>query len=175
MNKPKKHKRKYFDYIECSKFLEQKYGYDERDYANSSYDKRENKFINETGNIRPSYYSVGKNKPNQYAYPIDDSPDWKYFFDEKEVSIDEWKIAKDKYDKWEEKFQSWQDENPRPPYQDFWNWICDTYDITNGCSFTFDESYPPYEDWQKEIFYRYMDEFGTGETGHRTIDFEVNW
>jgi len=34
MNKPVKRVHEYYDYNECRNYLEEKYGYDERDYAN---------------------------------------------------------------------------------------------------------------------------------------------
>ncbi len=105
MTKPKKITKEYYDYNDCSKYLEQKYEYDERDYANSDWTKQEKKFVEETGNIRPSYCSVGKNGPNQYAYPIDNSPGWKYYIGVSEVSEQEWTAANNTYKQWEKKIQ----------------------------------------------------------------------
>ena len=38
MKKPKKHTKESYSYSECRKYLEKKYGYDERNYANTKYD-----------------------------------------------------------------------------------------------------------------------------------------
>lgn len=48
-------------------------------------------------------------------------------------------------------------------YLDFWHWVIDHHDINNECFITFsqetlDEEYDM-EDWQKEIYKRYLDEF----------------
>lgn len=95
MQKPKKHKKEYYDYNECRDYLQEKYGYDERDYLG--------------------------------------------MFTGKTV-------------------------NDNVEYQDFWHWVCDNYEIHNGCCITFDMELLKEKDiyikpWQKEILKHYLEEF----------------
>ena len=50
-----------------------------------------------------------------------------------------------------------------PEYLDFWHWVCDTYQIHNGCFITFDnhwlEGTNIKEDWIRIIYKYYIDEF----------------
>lgn len=47
------------------------------------------------------------------------------------------------------------------PYQDFWCWVVDRYEIHNGCYLTFTREELEWikEDWVKEIYTYYIDEF----------------
>lgn len=178
MKKPVKIKKEYLDYHECQNFLEKKYNYDETDYS-KHFGQRE-RFIKDTGNVRPPYYAVKSDKGGHYAYPINNIDIWKFFVGPsekqyKEVTKEEWDKAKSNYDNWEAKFKEWEKENPEPEYQNFWHWIIDRYEIHNGCEITFYESEPPAKDWQKEIYMRYIEEFGEGEIGNREINFYVSW
>ena len=94
--KPSQNVIHYYNYNECRNYLEKKYGYDERDYAN------------------------------------------KYVYDSNGMATKR---------------------NHDVPYQDFWHWVVDRFDVTNGGMITFSKYTTPEEDWQKEIYQRYMDEF----------------
>lgn len=61
--------------------------------------------------------------------------------------------------------------NEHADFKCFWHWVVDRYNITNGCSFGFIESELEYieEDWIKEIYAAFLEEFG------KEIDFEVWW
>jgi len=107
MKKPTKHSKEYYNYNKCRNYLEKKYKYKERDFAN--------KYPN-------------KKKP----YEEDESK----------------------------------------PYLDFWHWVVDNYDIHNGCFITFDKNFQPEEDWQKEIYNHYIEEFGN-ENGE--VELYVSW
>lgn len=63
-----------------------------------------------------------------------------------------------------------------PPYRDFWHFVVDRGDISNGSIFTMSEEwFDAVEDWQREIGMRYLDEFGEGEPGERCIRFCAEW
>lgn len=75
--------------------------------------------------------------------------------------------------------------NEGVPYQDFWHWVTEVYDIHNGCNITFSQetldSYKPVEgeptdgcmeDWQIKIYQDYLNEFAD-ENGE--INFYVWW
>lgn len=71
--------------------------------------------------------------------------------------------------------------NP-PPHQDFWHWMCDHFEISNGCDFFMSQEdldshieYPgstPMEQWQIDIYKLFLKEFG-GK--NKEIHFEVSW
>jgi len=72
-------------------------------------------------------------------------------------------------------------EDTKCGYRDFWHWIIDIYHVFNGCHFTMDEceifdilEFKP-DDWRYQITEKFMDEFGEGEVGSRTIPFFVFW
>lgn len=47
------------------------------------------------------------------------------------------------------------------PYLDFWHWVCEHHEIHNGCFITFSREELPgiEEDWVREIYTHYLDEF----------------
>lgn len=103
MEKPQKQVWFIYDYHECRNYLENKFGYDERDYAG-------------------------------------------HFIDE------------------------------NLPYKDFWHFVVDKGGVTNDSTFVMSEWwFEDAEDWQREIGTRYLDEFGEGEPGDRSILFCVSW
>lgn len=67
--------------------------------------------------------------------------------------------------------------HPEAPYQDFWHFVLDKEEITNGGSFTMCEWWKKEaEPWEQDILLKYLDTFGErGEDGDRTIDFYVGW
>ena len=101
--KPVKRTRTFYEYLECRDYLQEKYGYDERDYASR------NKAVEVIGKRRR--------------------------FDGSR------------------------------PYQDFWHWVVETYQIHNGCFVTFSRDadalreLPTDKQWVREIYQRYLDEF----------------
>lgn len=103
MNKPILKTKAAYDYIECRDYLQDKYGYNERDWA-------------------------GKYKKDR--------------------------VERDKMDE-------------SLPDLDFWHWVCENYQIHNGCYITFteDELAEIQEEWVKTIYGYYLKEFahGTGE------------
>jgi|GEM_PF-2422786 len=49
----------------------------------------------------------------------------------------------------------------KKPYQDFWHFIVNYYDVHNGSTFTiFSEMLENAKDWQKTIIQAFIDEFG---------------
>lgn len=62
------------------------------------------------------------------------------------------------------------------PYQDFWHFVLDKAPISNGCIMTMCEWwFDGAEVWQREIGMMFLDEFGEGENGDRSIEFYVWW
>jgi len=62
-----------------------------------------------------------------------------------------------------------------PPYQDFWHYIVDSGDVSNGCFFYLDLYYiDGCTDWQKEILKMFKDEFEEYIEG-TCIEFWVDW
>lgn len=62
------------------------------------------------------------------------------------------------------------------PYQCFWDFVCDKSNLRNDSLFTMSEWWgEDAEEWQKSILGYYMDEFGTGKSGDRSITFWVSW
>jgi hypothetical protein len=50
------------------------------------------------------------------------------------------------------------------PYQDFWHWVIEHYQVCNGCFITFSKEYlecdgKESEAWVREIYKHYIDEF----------------
>jgi hypothetical protein len=94
LDKPQEKIGKYYDYIECCNYLQEKYKYDELNYAG------------------------------------------KKFTDDNEI-----------------------------PYLNFWHWVIDNYEISNGCFITFNKevlengSFREDQKWAKEIYKLYIDEF----------------
>lgn len=106
--KPEKETKSYHVYTKVRDYLQQKYGYDERDY-------------------------VGRyNRRTTHEY------------------------------------------DPTKPHWDFWHWVVQHHDITNGCFITFtrDQLHEIQVDWVKEIYSRYLDEFAD-EDG--TLEMWVWW
>ena len=96
VERPKKHTKTFYDYNECSEYLQQKYGYNERDVAGA--------------------------------------------------------ITKDGIDK-------------TKPYQDFFRWLINHFDINSGTFFDFCEGDALYEEeWIQTIYNRYVDEFAEDGT-----------
>jgi len=65
------------------------------------------------------------------------------------------------------------EEDGRPPYWNFWHFICDHASPSNGSYFTMHQEWEDsmqYE-WQKEILKLYLDEFGENDK----IEFYVWW
>ncbi len=62
-----------------------------------------------------------------------------------------------------------------PPYCDFWHWVCDRFNISNGSSFSFsnDSLDSVEEDWQSEILEHYLAEFGEGP--NREVNLIASW
>lgn len=61
-------------------------------------------------------------------------------------------------------------------YRDFWHFVIEKADITNGCIFVMHEEWAEgAEGWQVEILQRYLHHFGDGENGNRHIEFWVAW
>jgi hypothetical protein len=65
-------------------------------------------------------------------------------------------------------FRDWagkwdKEKNDDIPYQDFWHWMLDNYEITNGMIIDFTTDWDleqPSESWVKEILTLIKDEFG---------------
>lgn len=64
----------------------------------------------------------------------------------------------------------------RPPYCNFWHWFVERYEVSNGCSVSFDVAYDiecaedeNTPDWVVEILKMFQTEFGD------EIEMEVNW
>ena len=70
--------------------------------------------------------------------------------------------------------------NNGPEYKDFWHWVCDHYEIHNGCFITFSQetldSYEGHDDgmpeWVKTIYGYYLKEFAD-ENGE--VEMYVSW
>lgn len=107
MDKPQPQCVTYYDYRACRDYLQEKYGYNERNYAGKS--------------------ALG--------------------------------AARD------------------APFQDFWLFVVQRSALDRNDSFFVmaEEWGAGAEDWQQKILGDYMDEFGTGEQGHRVIEFHVWW
>ena len=110
MNKPLKKSIPRYDYHECCNYLQDKYGYNERDYYGHFKDGKFNKDVE---------------------------------------------------------------------YCDFWHWfIAHSYVPTNGSVVIMYEEWGEGlsdDDWRKIIINHYLDEFGEGEFGNRSIEFWVEW
>ena len=67
--------------------------------------------------------------------------------------------------------------NDDAPYQDFWHFVLDQNgSIHNDCFFTMHEEWADgAEPWQKQILTYYLDAFGEGKKGERSIYFHVWW
>ena len=63
------------------------------------------------------------------------------------------------------------------PYQDFWHFVVETGEVTNGKVFTMSERWmEDATDWQKWILERYFSEFGEPDgSGGRHVRFHVWW
>lgn len=64
------------------------------------------------------------------------------------------------------------------PYQDFWHFVVECGEVTNGKLFVMSEMWLEWakEDWQKWILERYLSEFGEPDgSGGRRIQFHVWW
>lgn len=68
-----------------------------------------------------------------------------------------------KYDYDERDLAGWRKKmDDSVPYQDFWHWVVEHHQISNGCFVTFSrEALAELDavDWQREIYVRYLDEF----------------
>lgn len=150
MNKPEKQTKSFYDYHQCSSFLEKKYGYNERDYAGNRKYEAEAKKSTDQKFGDSSWYS---------AIPVDMNPK-----------------QKEAYTFYQELMKS------QPEYLNFWHWVVDHHDIHNGCEIVFsNEGYECIEeDWVKEIYKHYMDEFSGVEnwetiTDYVSVDLYVEW
>lgn len=67
--------------------------------------------------------------------------------------------------------------NPDAPYQDFWHWMLDKAEISNGCIVTMARWWGDgAEAWQQEILSEFLAEFGEpDETGEVAATFWVWW
>ncbi len=158
MKKPTLQTRKSMDYHTCAEFIDEKYNCDIDDYkglfGKGGWHERHNYKIyeNETGDMCPF---AGNWTTAQYN-------------ENKEL-----------ISAWQEREKAWlkprHEKDPEPEFLCFWHWIVDSYQISNGTYFTFIEDEPPRKDWQKEIFMRFIEEFGVGEKGNREIEFYVAW
>jgi len=153
MNKPTTYPL--YDYHECIQFIEQKYGFDERDFY--SHWPLYNKLC-----VTAKDQTVEKFGCDSWwsKSPKDYTPE--------EAACSEFynKVLKE-------------GKAALPPSLDFWgNWILDTKDISNGCFFSLDEEWDDLDDHPEEFksIHRWlMEEFGSGEPGARTIEFKVSW
>lgn len=150
MDKPQKHTIQYYDYHEVSRYLEQKYGYSERDFAGMfTYQRNLMKMVDE---------KFG-----------DES--WKHVAP---AVANEQQTAAIAY------HQELKQSIPEPPYQDFWHFVLSRTEIHNGGMFTMSDIWfdgvSELEDWQKQILEYYLSEFGE-DNGYdeREILFKVSW
>lgn len=145
MDKPQKHTTTFYDYSECRDYLENKYGYDERDYA-----KQQGYYTKALKIVTDKYGKSWYNKQPKNFNEAD-------------------KVAYEEYNKLLES---------KPPYRDFWHFVCDHHEINNGGYIFFSSDDLKYykedgkiEDWQAEIYQRYLDEFA--ENGE--LKLYVSW
>jgi hypothetical protein len=140
MDKPVKQTKEYYDYHECSRYLEQKYGYNERDVAGRWKFQKELK-----GQIDAKY-----------------GTSW-YYTTRKDATFVELHALQEYADGMLH----------QPPNLDFWGWMTDFYDVSNGCFVTFQsENKTGTEDWVNQIYQYYIKEFAD-ENG--TLIMEVSW
>jgi hypothetical protein len=173
--KPKKHTIEYYDYHECRDYLQEKYGYNERDYAGRHKKKEEldhfRLYQKLTGDIQPfdGHYPDCSGKGGGKTI-------WR---DGKKIPATEEQYRAD-FDLIHAQYRRYQDwtlehpETPKPPYQDFWHFVVEQTELSNGSMFTMSDDWLEYaEGWQKTILEYYLSEFGEGE--EREIQFQVNW
>lgn len=63
------------------------------------------------------------------------------------------------------------------PYQNFWNFVTDNFDIRNDCDFSLSETDKEYaEEWQVKIIDLFLTEFGENDAYlGKSVDFNVQW
>lgn len=176
MEKPTKHTIQYYDYHECSHYLEKKYSYIERDYARTLGTKTVDHFKlyqKTTGDYMPfggKYPDMSGKHKDRYTVIRDGQrvPATKEEYDA------DFKLIHEHF----QRYCKWEEENPEQkiPHQDFWHFVLDCDDtISNGSMFVMSDYWLEYaeEDWQKTILEYYLSEFGEGK--YREIEFKVSW
>jgi hypothetical protein len=133
IKKPTKMTRKLYDWSKCTKFIEQKYKIDTRDYAGSHLDF--SRWCEATGEkqVRCPEGTAG-----DAMIPVQEQ------------------FARYQSDVNSGKFQD-------RPYEDFWHWLIDTIEIHRGGTIELDKELGEgAKPWQQEILGLYLKEFGKG-------------
>ena len=167
MKKPTQKSITYLNWSDCITFLEKKYNFQHRDYANSS-----------------NLYHVTLQKAcDLVGANIADLQENLSEMDKNDADVKRKRNVREAvYAKREE---------IKPPYLDFWHWMCDTFNCNNGTIITMDNSYldfindddihpenrkmldPQYHGWKGKILEYILSEFGEGED--RVCSFQVSW
>ena len=140
MKKPKPRTQTYLDYNECCDYIEQKYGYDTRDFAGKY------KYIEEKYKELDRVYGKGwRDMPMNQLHQLNPN-----------IEADLQKI-----------------DEAEPPYLDFWHWVVDRCNVSNGGIIYFsrtDSEWPEDEKWIETIYNHFLDEFAdeNGELAMRT-------
>jgi hypothetical protein len=161
MDKPVKRstKKEYYNYLQVRDYIEFKYNIKTRDYFDSH-----NHFKN---------YLKKYNLPI-YSYAL--KSDGTYTFNGEVVTAEEYyeyfEIAQEQYAEYNE----WQKipGNECPPCLDFWHWICDHYDISNGTYFTLCVK-DAIEDNEEEQFVRDICKLIYDEFQEDVMTFWIEW
>lgn len=140
----------YYDYSDCCDYLEKKYGYEE------SGTKAWHKGFQDSLKAAMEFYNADPKDFEEDLSKLPEGEDRK-----RKLAI-------------RNKVYTYKD-TLQPKLKDFWQWVCDACDPQNGGKVTFYEEYPPDEDWQEKIFMYYIEEFGEGEVGKRTLTMETSW
>lgn len=149
-SKPVKKVKEYYEYSKCRDFLQEKYGFVERDYLGRNKYRREcldrtSAMFNDSSwkNTRPIDMNAEQRKAHNYYL----------------------ELVKNE-----------------PKHLDFWYWVTDHYEIHNGCYITFsNEGYDCIkEDWVKEIYAHYLDEFSDNPNWrdsdkYSKVEMYVSW
>lgn len=162
LEKPVKRTHAFYDWHECEKFIEAKYGFKVRDVAGkwtwsaASYAKQRElitRLASEFGANTDHYMK---------ARPVDYTPE------EKALSA----AFKAQWPLLEKAFIA--EHGEEPEYQDFWHWIVGAKEINNGSTFSLykDDADFDMSKWQKRVLMLFIDEFGDKDG---EIEFEVSW
>lgn len=133
MKKPKRRTRSYYDFNQCTAFIENKYKIDTRDYLSSHKDFGR-------------WCKLKKEKQTKCPANCSD----------KDIKKNQEQFARYRHDVLQGKFKD-------KPYQDFWHWLTDVAGISRGGTVMLDESLlEGAEPWQQHILGLYLKEFGEG-------------
>lgn len=163
--KPKKVNRAaIYDYHECRDYLQKKYGYNERDY--SKHHDHFQTYEKVTGDAHP-YYDYPSESNGKFYVKRTSAKRVEVTKDEYEA---EWKLVHDHF----KRFQQWEQHNPAPLYQDFWHWVTDNHEVSNGSTICFsrEELEEIKEPWVRTIYGYYIEEFADEEG---SLEMEIYW